>query len=67
MDDRAQRKATWMGRATSHMDTPRIRKEASDKFEKANPISSQRGTSNGRLVRPAKLSKKPTDDIQIPE
>lgn len=33
-----RRKAIWMAKATAHMDTPEIRKEASDTFDKENPI-----------------------------
>lgn len=39
-EQRTQRKAYWIAKATSHMDTPKIRKQASDQFEAANPISS---------------------------
>lgn len=39
-EQRAERKAQFIARATSHMDTPKIRKQASDKWEAANPISS---------------------------
>ncbi len=34
--ERAQRKAIYIGRATAHYDTPQIRKEASEKWEEAN-------------------------------
>lgn len=37
-EERAERKAIWMGRATAHFDTPKIRKEASEKWEEANKI-----------------------------
>ena len=33
---RAERKAFFIAYATRHFDTPRIRKEASEKFDKAN-------------------------------
>lgn len=36
--ERAQRKAIFIARATKHFDTPKIRKEASEMFDKANPI-----------------------------
>lgn len=36
--EREQRKQIWIARATAHFDTPAIRKEASDMFEKANKI-----------------------------
>lgn len=35
-EERAERKAIWMEKATAHFDTPEIRQEASDKFEEAN-------------------------------
>ena len=35
--DREQRKRIWIERATSHFDSPKIRKEAEEMFEKANP------------------------------
>ena len=35
-EERAARKAKWIARATAHLDTPRIRKEASDMFEERN-------------------------------
>ena len=66
-DERARRKAVWIGRATAHMDSPKTRKQASVMFEKANPVSSQRGSSTGRIVRPAKLPAKPKDDLQLPQ
>lgn len=31
-----RRKSIWIARATSHFDSPEIRKEASDMFDKAN-------------------------------
>lgn len=40
-EDRAQRKAIWIARATSHFDTDEIRKEASDIFEEKNPYCKQ--------------------------
>lgn len=36
-EERAQRKANWMARATSHFDTPEIREEADQLFEENNP------------------------------
>lgn len=35
-EERAERKAIYIAKATSHFDSPEIRKEASDKWEKAN-------------------------------
>lgn len=35
-EQRAQRKAAWIARATSHFDTPEIRKEAAEQWEAAN-------------------------------
>ena len=36
--ERRERKAQWLARATAHFDTPEIRKDAGEMFEKANPI-----------------------------
>ena len=35
-EEREQRKAIYIARATSHFDTPEIRKEAEDKWNEAN-------------------------------
>lgn len=35
-EKRAERKSIWIARATAHFDAPEIRKEAGEKFEKAN-------------------------------
>ena len=40
LKDREQRKANWIARATAHMDSPRIRREAEEIFNKRNPINS---------------------------
>lgn len=37
-EQRAARKALWIARCTAHFDNPKIRNEASDKFEAENPI-----------------------------
>jgi hypothetical protein len=39
-EQRAQNKANYIARATSHFDSPKIRKEAAEQWEAANPISS---------------------------
>lgn len=36
--ERETRKSIWMGYATRHFDTPKIRKEASRMFDEANPL-----------------------------
>lgn len=36
--DKAERKAIWMAKTTAHFDSKKIRKEASDMFDKANEI-----------------------------
>lgn len=38
LKQRKERKAIWIARTTSHYDTPEIRREASEMFEKANPL-----------------------------
>ena len=38
MKERAERKAYWITRCTSHFDTDKIREEAGEEFEKMNPI-----------------------------
>lgn len=44
-EERAERKAIWMARATAHIDTPRIRREAEAKWAKANlPNNGERNT-----------------------
>lgn len=35
--NREERKAIFIAKATTHFDTPEIRKEAEEMFEKANP------------------------------
>lgn len=35
-EQREERKAIYLARATAHFDTPEIRKEASNKWEEAN-------------------------------
>lgn len=36
-NSRKERKSQWIARTTAHFDTPEIRKEAEEMFEKANP------------------------------
>ncbi len=36
--DREERKAKWISKATAHFDTPEIRREALEMFDKANPL-----------------------------
>lgn len=35
-EEREIRKSVWLQKATTHFDTPEIRKEAEEMFEKAN-------------------------------
>jgi hypothetical protein len=35
-EEREERKAQFIARATAHFDSPQIRKEASDKWEESN-------------------------------
>lgn len=35
-EERELRKSTYIAKATAHFDSPQIRKEASDKWEKSN-------------------------------
>lgn len=36
-EERELRKQMYISRVTSHFDTPKLRKEAEEKFEKENP------------------------------
>ena len=36
LEERADRKAIWIARVTKHFDSPELRKEANDIFEKQN-------------------------------
>ncbi len=38
LKERAERREMWISKSTSHIDTPKIRKEAGEKFDQANPV-----------------------------
>ena len=40
-NERQERKAFFIARATAQIDTPEIREEASDKFDEVNPVESK--------------------------
>lgn len=48
--ERELRKSTFIARATSHFDTPEIRKEASDMFEDANPSQEKKNGAHKRFA-----------------